>query len=205
MHRIFINDNVLILTQNSALAPANAAIEPYAGTDTITRAVAKLEGDVHQQALAIIHHNPDEVFNTFGKSYKIILAAGGVVFNRDKKILMIFRRGKWDLPKGKIEKGESREAAALREVSEECGITKLKIVKPLNATYHTYSEKEKRILKISYWYLMTTTDTKPLSPETGEDITEARWVKKEDINPLLKNSFASIQWLLNESKITEVK
>ena len=109
---------------------------------------------------------------------KLVVAAGGYVVRAGKKkpeVLLIYRRGKWDLPKGKLEKGESIETCALREVQEEVGIKKLKMLTPAGTTFHTYPEKGRLKLKTTYWYLMHTPETS-FTPQTEEDIEAVAWV-----------------------------
>src|SRR5438067_7617866 len=113
-----------------------------------------------------------EVFFSF---YKIINAAGGVVENKEGKVLMMFRRGKWDLPKGKVDKGETLKKAAIRETREETGIHDLKITKPIkffegkqDCSYHTYPIFLRRVLKATYWYEMYSDDRASLTPQTEE-------------------------------------
>ena len=93
---------------------------------------------------------------------------------------MIFRRGSWDLPKGKMEPFETKSEAALREVQEETGLKNIALITKLCTTYHIYGERpERRFLKPSYWYLMSSTD-KVLTPQKEEDIEIAEWVKLSD-------------------------
>ncbi|MEP7279651.1 MAG: NUDIX domain-containing protein, partial [Bacteroidota bacterium] len=108
----------------------------------------------------------------------------------------IFRRGKWDLPKGKLDKGETLDQCALREVSEETGLQNIQLQEFLMATYHTYHENGHFILKESHWYNMTTSDKQKLVPQTAEEISEARWVQPSAINELLNNTFPSVQDVL---------
>ena len=122
----------------------------------------------------------------------LIEAAGGLVYNLDNQLLMIFRNGKWDLPKGKLEVGEKIEQCAMREVEEECGISGLTITQQLQETYHTYEINGQKILKRTYWFKMKTSFKGNLVPQTKERITEAVWVDKEDIAEKLENSFGNI-------------
>ncbi len=133
----------------------------------------------------------EKLKKSFFKHFNIIQAAGGLVLNKRKEILLIFRRGKWDLPKGKLDKGETPEQCALREVEEETGISKIELGKKIAITYHTYTEFGKHILKESHWYNMKTTDEK-LIPQTEEDITEIKWVYKSDLVNYIANTFPSI-------------
>jgi 8-oxo-dGTP pyrophosphatase MutT (NUDIX family) len=111
---------------------------------------------------------------------------------------MIFRNGKWDLPKGKIEKGEEPDTAAIREVFEECGVSGLSLKKQLNTTFHTYLYKDEKILKKTFWFLMNTSDSNKLIPQLEEGITEARWLTRGQVKEAMCNTYLSIVDLLNE-------
>ncbi len=128
----------------------------------------------------------------------MVEAAGGLVFNKDGDILMIFRNGKWDLPKGKLEKEESVEKCAIREVKEECGIDDLQIIKQLIDTYHTYELNDLKILKRTYWFKMRTAYNGQLVPQIQEGITKANWVKRNEIAEKLENSYGNIVQLLSK-------
>ena len=117
----------------------------------------------------------EQLWSDFMSLYKLIEAAGGVVYNAKKEILLIHRLGVWDLPKGKIDDGETPEQAAIREVEEETGVGEITLGRLLAKSYHTYWMKEKRILKRTYWYEMHTTDTKTLVPQAEENIDKALW------------------------------
>ena len=127
----------------------------------------------------------------------MIEAAGGLVFNKDGDILMIFRNGKWDLPKGKLEIGESVEECAIREVEEECGISGLIIENKIKDTYHTYFLEGESILKKTYWYKMNTDSDGELVPQIEEGITKVSWVGKDQISEKLTNSYGNISDVLN--------
>jgi 8-oxo-dGTP pyrophosphatase MutT (NUDIX family) len=120
------------------------------------------------------------------------MAAGGLVRNSKDEFLLIFRRGKWDLPKGKLNKKETFDQAALREVEEECGISGIQIQNPLISTYHTYSYKDGIALKKTTWFEMLYEGDGRLSPQKEEDIEEARWIPKNQLGPYLDKSFPAI-------------
>ena len=141
----------------------------------------------------ILHEDLEELKKSFFKHFKLIEAAGGIVQNNNKEILFIFRRGKWDLPKGKMEQKETPEIAAQREVEEETGVTGLKLKKKIGETYHTYDEFGKHILKQSHWFYFTCDSKQELVPQTEEDITETRWIKTKDIKEPMKNTFENIK------------
>ncbi len=126
------------------------------------------------------------------QKYTTIEAAGGIVENEKGEILLIFRREKWDFPKGKVEYGESVSDAALREVTEETGIQELTLGTSLPDTQHTYTLNEDGILKTTHWYRMTA-PSQPLVPQAEEDIAQALWVPKAQVSDLLQeNSFPTL-------------
>jgi 8-oxo-dGTP pyrophosphatase MutT (NUDIX family) len=143
------------------------------------------------------HSDLEKLKKAFFKHFKEIEAAGGIVQNDKKELLFILRLGKWDLPKGKVEKGEDIEAAALREVEEETGVTRLKLTQKIGETYHTYNAYGKHFLKTTHWYYMTCSAKQKLVPQTEEDIAEIKWVKTKDIQAPLANTYPSIEDILN--------
>lgn len=134
--------------------------------------------DKNRHIKAVVLHSPDveTLWSDFQACFKVLEAAGGVVRNADNELLVFFRRGFWDLPKGKIDPGESPEEAAVREVKEETGLVNVQLGTLILHTYHTYEMKGNRVLKKTWWFNMTTTDTE-LVPQTEEDIEDIRWVE----------------------------
>ena len=139
-------------------------------------------------------------WQSFKQNFKVIESAGGVVM-KNQEILFIYRNGKWDLPKGKLEKNESVPVCALREVEEECGISQLTIVKELAATYHSYLQAGENVLKITYWFLMDCTDESSLIPQTEEGIELAEWKNKKAVQLALENTYPSIKLVLGSVRI----
>ncbi len=125
---------------------------------------------------------------------KKIIAGGGLVFNDKKELLMIFRRGFWDLPKGKLDKGETIEACALREVEEETGVKNLKLGKLVGITHHAYFDEYsgRDVVKETHWFKMKVKGRQKLVPQTEEDITEIKWVKEKELDKFLENTYANI-------------
>src|SRR5437870_3335010 len=121
-----------------------------------------------------------------------IVAAGGIVENEEKKILFQFRRGKWDLPKGKLDDGESLEECAVREVEEETGVKNIELGELVGVTSHFYNEKEQEIEKETHWFAMKVFGEQQLVPQVEEDIFELRWVAEHELQDYLKNSFKNI-------------
>ncbi len=144
-----------------------------------------------------VYNNDFEVLKKdFLGLFELIEGAGGLVKNSKEELLMIYRNGKWDLPKGKIEKDEKKDVAAIREVEEECGIDQLRIIKELPQTLHIYKIKSKFILKKTYWFLMKSEYAGKLTPQIEEGITKVKWIGKKELEKVAKNSFNSLQHLL---------
>jgi 8-oxo-dGTP pyrophosphatase MutT (NUDIX family) len=142
--------------------------------------------------LFIFHDDKEALFKTFRQCFNNINAAGGLVKNERGDILMIRRRGKWDLPKGKAEPGESQEQTALREVEEECGLKGLILQHSLTTTYHVYIFNNDLMLKKTDWYEMKYTGKSAPIPSVKEDISEAIWVKPADLQEVFSNIYPSI-------------
>lgn len=140
---------------------------------------------------------------TFIKSlYKVVKAAGGVVFDKDK-VLLMKRLGKWDLPKGKAESGENSRETAEREVEEECGI-KVKLGDKICTTWHTYLYKEKWTIKRTKWYYMQSDSSKPTIPQIEEGIEELKWVDISEVEQYTNNTYESIRYVLKKTKVNPV-
>jgi hypothetical protein len=130
------------------------------------------------------------------KQFKVVKAGGGIV-EKDDKILLIFRKGKWDLPKGKLDKGEKKKKGALREVEEECNV-KVEIAGKITSTWHTYIRKGKKHLKKTYWYRMNLLDDSDMRPQLEESITDVRWMGEHDTQQAMVNSFRSIRHVIKK-------
>ena len=139
-----------------------------------------------------LHSSLAELMDQFKQRFQLVTAAGGVVYTKGKDILLIFRRGKWDLPKGKLDEGEAIEACALREISEETGLKKLQLTAPLHITYHTYFEGDQHILKESHWYLVLGNKREKLQPQEDEDIEACEWVSRDALGTFLDRTHASV-------------
>lgn len=141
----------------------------------------------------LIANDKAQLWKLFQSNLQLIEAAGGVVQNTERQVLFIHRLGKWDLPKGKIENGETPEESALREVEEECGITQLTLGEALPETYHIYSHKGRYILKKTYWFSMSYSGNESLVPQTEEDIEKVVWVDTNQLSQQLENTYASLK------------
>lgn len=205
MYKIFINETPLILLQNDELptktidTTKNLLIR-YAGKPrSLMSPIDMLEKTQRWESVIVYHTNLAQLIKDFESLYKILKAGGGVVSNEKGEILTMFRRGAWDLPKGKIDKGETKKAAAVREVQEETGLKAVDLKAFICETNHTYkNRKGKRIIKRTYWYEMTTKET-AIRPEIEEDIELVEWMQPADFlqkKPIYKNILAVVEeWL----------
>ena len=157
---------------------------------------------IHEMQLQKVHAgvfvHPDlpALQQAIFKKFTRVEAAGGLVTNEKNEVLLIFRRGKWDLPKGKLDRGETLEECAVREVEEETGLRKVKLLKPLLVTYHTYHEGSRFMLKISHWYRMSVQGEQNPVPQQEEDIHEIRWVAAADLDWYKADTFPSVRDVL---------
>ena len=142
------------------------------------------------------HNDFEELQKAFFKKFTVVKAGGGVVADANENILLMFRRGKWDLPKGKLDDNETIEQCALREVQEETGLQQLTLVSPLTVTYHTYHEGTKFILKQTDWFYMNCNEKQTLEPQLEEGITELKWVSKNKLDNYMIESYATISDVL---------
>ena len=140
--------------------------------------------------------NPDKILKRVILEFKYKLAGGGIVENKEGKILLMKRLGKWDLPKGKLDKGETIEECALREIEEETGAKGLSIVSSFAETYHTYYRNEKWMIKHTHWYIVNCKEDNKLTPETEEDIEEVTWMDPSAIEIAKLDTYPAIKKLL---------
>ncbi len=149
-------------------------------------------------SVAVMCENYEGVRELIKEKYDFVEAAGGLVAHAGK-FLVIRRLDKWDLPKGKLEKNESPESGALREVEEECGVV-VELVKKITNTRHTYSLNKRGVLKKTHWYLMHCKNDKDMQPQLEEDITEVKWMTPKEVTVSLKDSYASIAHVFEQYK-----
>ena len=203
MYVIYINDRPLVLRAADEPSPFPGAGDThltarYSGKrkSLLNYADTLEKGSPKVTSIELVAPDLEELWEAFRSHYKWVPAAGGIVTHSGNGgQLFLYRRGFWDLPKGKIDDGEGRAAAALREVEEETGVADLTLGEALPTTYHTYRGKKNRILKPTYWYAMTTAQT-DLVPETAEGIERAEWRTLEEVLAADQPLYASLRALL---------
>lgn len=192
MYKVFIKESLLILSDQ----PSDEAVN-YLGEAQLDNLISSMLNEEKREVYLLVK-DAAEAWSQFKAKFKIIEAAGGAVINPNGQILMIYRLGKWDLPKGKIEFGEPKEMAAVREVEEETGVSKPEIVGVLPTTYHVYELEGKQILKRTYWYTMAIAhDFDFLVPQLEEAILDAVWCDRHEVEENLKNTHGNIKLVLD--------
>lgn len=191
MYKVFYYEKPLTLSEKPVAEAKNLK---FLSESQFNEALALLKNE-DATHVNIYHYNLENLWKKFVNHFDYLEAAGGLVKNNKDEILFIYRLEKWDLPKGKVEPGETTELAALREVEEECGITELKIKAFIGNTYHLYYDSTLR-LKSTYWYEMSYDGNEELIPQIEEGIGVAKWKLKSEIPGLLGNTYENIKIVL---------
>lgn len=183
-YKIYYNDSYVLLSTKAQQINNNFSkviTDNTHGTDLFGLENFLFEEN-HKENMLIVSDKPGHIMCDLLEHVEVIVAGGGLVWNENEELLMIHRRGKWDLPKGKIELKEDIKDGAVREVEEETGVKVLSTEERAIITYHAYVLKGKKCIKHTAWYTMTAKPNQStLTPQTEEDIEEARWVKKADL------------------------
>lgn len=203
--KIFLNNKPLVLTnsaqQYNTLHPISAGYLSLKGAFPRNFNIAFKHIEKKWNLGAVIEDiSIEELQQNLIHLFPEVHAAGGVVRNEDDNILMIFRRGKWDLPKGKLDDGESLEDCAIREVKEETGLSDIKLGKKLTESYHIFSRDGKQFLKVTHWYGMKADKSQTLTPQFEENILDVKWIDKRQMNICLLASYEAIKEVLTASQ-----
>ncbi|WP_410881196.1 NUDIX hydrolase [Myroides sp. DW712] len=196
MYKVFVNDKPLFLTDKIE-KETDFQLFLLDSVDIDKIIIKYFQNKIDK---AFLYH-PDEkaMMKRLKEKIPVQKAGGGVVYNSEGKVLFIKRNGKWDLPKGGIEKHEEIEDTAMREVEEETGVSQLKVTKKLPKTYHVFKRNGKYRLKITSWFEMTTSYEGTLVGQAEEGIEEVVWFDKEQIKAAMSNSYENIKLLVEEA------
>lgn len=191
MYRVYIEDQVIVFTPQASTAENTSRLYVAPGEElTLTKLLQKVQ---FTKRLEVISDQIDRVFDEFSQTLPLIEAGGGLVLDEQERVLMIFRNGRWDLPKGKREKNEPIRECAVREVSEECSVGDLTIERPLTDTYHTYRIDGHWVLKRTSWFLMHCPGAQRPTPQTIEGITEATWIPEAEVPSKVAGTYRTIR------------
>ncbi|MFM2225542.1 MAG: hypothetical protein RJA07_1744 [Bacteroidota bacterium] len=202
---IYINEKPVMLTDDEEIyfAPPPVHYKSYVyckakTEEDIKRIITICEKDEKLETALMFNNSIDELKKMFWNLHVISNAAGGVVLNEKNEVLLIERKGKWDLPKGKAEANETIEQTAVREVQEETGLMDVTINQPICITYHTYKEADDKILKINHWFEMKGSSANALIPQANENITAAKWVPKNEMKHFITATYLSLKQLMEK-------
>ncbi|HLV46844.1 MAG TPA: NUDIX domain-containing protein [Flavobacterium sp.] len=198
MYKVFINNKPLILT-DSIEKETDFKIFLLETAD-IQKIIKGFYQDKYNKAI-LYHPDESQLYKKFKEKITVNKAAGGLVLNAEGKMLFIHRNGKWDLPKGGVEKNEELPQTATREVEEETGARELEVERKLKKTYHVFKRNGEYRLKITHWYLMKTNYNGTLNPQTEEGIDKAVWLDKEQAEIALRNSYENIKSIFESEDI----
>lgn len=196
MYKVFVNEKKLLISRQPEELEKKLGYESFT---TLEIALDLLE-NTSVNELNVYGNNIDEIWKEFQKLFRIIEAAGGLVNNSDGETLFIKRLGRWDLPKGKMEKGESREESAVREIEEETGLKNVELIAFINTTYHIYIERNgEKILKCTHWFEMNFNGEDTSTPQIEEGITEVAWKNTAQIeSEVFPSTFQNIKLIVKE-------
>lgn len=195
MYKVFVNDKPLFLT-NEIVKETDFQLFLLESAD-IKQVIVKIFQNKIQKAY-LYHPDEKEIMKTLKTKIPVQKAGGGLVYNAKNEVLFIFRNGKWDLPKGGIEKGEDIEDTAMREVEEETGVGKLVVTNKLQKTYHIFKRNGRFKLKITHWFEMRSTFSGIPEGQAEEGIEKVAWLNPDEIKEALKNSYENIKLLFQE-------
>ncbi len=194
MYKVFINNKRLILANSKEIIDyGDAAVVCLKKPETVNAAIRNHLLKSSTSDFVVLSADDKKLIETFESNYEVRIAAGGWVWNEHKELLMIFREGHWDLPKGHLDEGETIEECAMREVEEETGVSNLEIESKIAISRHVYEYKGRMVLKITHWFQMKTKKGDQLVPQTVEGIEKVEWVSQNDIENYFNQSWKSLK------------
>lgn len=206
MYKVFFNDSTIQIGAESNKSSKNNITQTVDCENPlfVKELVSEIESGDSSLHFVIQNNDHCNIWDLFKSQLIEIPAAGGLVMKSNQSLLFIKRLGVWDLPKGKIEKKETPESAAIREVEEECGVLGLKIIRELDSTFHMYRSPylnfpDNLILKETKWFLMGCEGEQSLVPQVEENIEEARWFALDELDKVMANTYQSLREFLQKN------
>lgn len=197
MYKVFLENRPIIFTQKNINDGKSHSIDASKVNSIENDLLPLIHSSAKEKELYVICQDEKLEFERIFQHYDKIFASGGIV-RRKNKLLFIKRNGFWDIPKGKLEEDESPEEGALREIEEECGISGMRIQKPIIETYHTYDFRGVPTLKKTYWYALEYAGSKEVVGQLEEGITKVKWFKLDDLQQVRENTYGSIIQVLDD-------
>jgi ADP-ribose pyrophosphatase YjhB (NUDIX family) len=202
MYKVFIKDRPIFFCKEAEVTNGQKEIN-YIKIDQQLSSLDilnKIDDLATISPLFLLCENPKKTLKKTFTHHKKVTAAGGIVKNSRGQLLFIKRLGKWDLPKGKVEKNETIEDAAVREIEEECGISNPLLKELIIETIHTYHMRNKDHIKTTHWFSLQYDGNEELTPQADEDITQAVWLSPENLTKQLNNTYGSIRDVIENYK-----
>jgi ADP-ribose pyrophosphatase YjhB (NUDIX family) len=201
MYKVYYNDRVILFGDKKNLNIKEKEIRVYSFPEIPVPTIWKRFKKNAKLKKIYIKGNGIKIAKELIEQFNLVKAGGGLVKNESGEYLLIYRNKKWDLPKGKLEKGENARNGAKREVAEECGITGVRVISFLQETYHIYRLRGKLNIKLTKWFEMSYSGSGTTKPQLEEGIEKAIWVRKTQIPKLVKNMYPSIVDILKNKKL----
>lgn len=193
MYKVFSGDKCIVISSKEIKSDAKTSkVIEFTSAEALHKEYKQFAKSSKLETLQVVG-DEEKAWRVFRSLFAYIEAAGGLVLNPSGALLMIYRNKHWDLPKGKMEAGESPDQTAVREVEEECGVKHLKIVKRLMSTYHIFVQNKNDYIKRTYWFEMTCKDSAKPTPQKEEGIKEAKWMPKEEVKKEINKVYLSLR------------
>jgi len=206
MYKVFFNDSTIQITDDAKKSSKNNITQTVdcENYGFVKELISKIESSDKSINFVVQNKDYSQLWDCFKNQLTEIPAAGGLVQKSDLSLLFIKRLGVWDLPKGKIEKNETPESAAIREVEEECGVSGLKIIRQLDSTFHIYRSPylnfpDNLVLKETKWFLMSIEGEQTMVPQVEENIEEVRWFAINELDKVMGNTYLSLREFLEKT------
>jgi 8-oxo-dGTP pyrophosphatase MutT (NUDIX family) len=199
--KIYFNNKFILLQSAQSQSSEDQSLKIFRenAPENIKKIINDFLSTPGGNSIQIITDEVEEQFKNLKKIFYYIEAAGGFI-EKNNQYLFIHRHGRWDLPKGKLEKAEVIEKAAVRECEEETGVKALSISHPLSSTFHLYAYKKGFALKQTYWFYMHTAYQGDLTPQLEEAIDEVKWFDKSRIvSSVLNDTYYTISDIVSEA------
>ncbi|GAA4111931.1 NUDIX domain-containing protein [Aquimarina addita] len=202
MYKVFVNNTPIILSTKKSIDEFETIHIKEVEFSTVIKDILKKEDQGKEAKYHFYHKSEEKLLEHLYSKLPVVIAGGGKVYNANKEILFIKRNGKWDLPKGKVEKKEDIESTAIREVEEETGVSNLEITKFLYKSYHVFKRNGQFKLKVTYWFEMKTDYSGALIPQKEEGIMKVKWKDTQKSKKALKDSYANIRQLFSHKYLS---
>jgi 8-oxo-dGTP pyrophosphatase MutT (NUDIX family) len=199
MYKVHFENRFVIISPEPDRLQKYGLFHKFHDTNELYKLISDFQSDKSVMSFNIYGPDIKHIWRIFRIYFTEVEAAGGLVKHTSGRFLFIERRGKWDLPKGHIEKGEAAETCALREVNEECGINGHTIIKLLEPSFHTYMWEGISYLKKTHWFLMSYDGNMVSDPQTDEGITKVEWLMPDEISKIKDGAWLSLTDLINSS------